>query len=138
MKTYSPKDGTLTIGGVIVQSADSIKIMYNEDHVSIKVDPEGRVVRTLNHNRTARVEVVLPPSSPTNDAFSAMAIADRQRLTSGVGPVQFADLNSQTKAHASNAWVVKTPDLDRNKEYGSFTWIFECDEMEFSVGGLTR
>ncbi len=134
---FDPKDHDLVIAGIMVQGyADGtmIKVMRNEDAVSLRVGATGDAVRMINRNRSGKIEVTLLPGSPTNDAFSLLLEAD-QRDKTGVGDGQLSDANGRTKMHCANVWCVKYPEHEISTSAPNKTWTFETDNMDLFIGG---
>lgn len=106
----------------------------NEDAFSMSVGAQGDVTRVRSRNRTGLVTITLQAASPTNDLLTAQAQLDE---LSGVsyGPLQIEDLNGNTLLLASVAWIKKAPAVEFGTEAGSREWVFECADLEMSVGG---
>ena len=54
----------------------------------------------------------------------------------GYGELLVKDLNgNDTFCHATDAWVMKWPKVERGKESGTIVWVFDCAAIEISPRG---
>jgi hypothetical protein len=137
--THNPDSFTFSIGSHLIQGyADDsmIKVMRNNDSVTLKVGVKGAGSRSISQDYSGRFEITLFPGTPSNTFLNALADADQ---TTGLGtlPAQLVDLNGRMFAHTEACWVVKKPDADVQKEVTSRTWILECANLEYFASGQT-
>jgi hypothetical protein len=139
-QTYNPQKCTFAWNGIIpVQFAEGafIRVSYNADAYTLSVGSDGQAARTLNADKSATFEITLMASSPTNDLYSAQATADRLAGT-GVHKGMVKDASGTARASAENLWIKKAADMERAKELGTATWVFETDNLDLFVGGTTE
>lgn len=135
--TYDPTSVIVIFGAIRLtgfMDGSFVTAERNADAWTTKAGAQGDVVRTKNLDRTGTVKVSLQQSSAANDLLSAQARIDE--LTNfGTQPVQIQDLNGTTLVHATNAWVKKYPNVEFGKELSAREWVFECETLDFTVGG---
>lgn len=142
-RNYDPGLYIVTFAGVIIRGfaeGSMIKIERAKDSYSMSVGAGGDVVRVKSRDRTGSVTVTLQSASPSNDALSAIIIADElgSTINAGVGALFVKDLNSNTVAAATNAWIRKITNVEAAMEHTSREWIFDCAELHIFSGGAFR
>lgn len=138
MRTYDPaKVLPSFLGGILTGFADGtfIEAERNEDGFALVVGASGEAARAQSRNRSGRITFTVLSTSPTNDFLSAIAAAD-ELLGTGVGEFQMIELGGSTLLHASNAWIMKQPKIERGKEVSNVEWVIECESLEVFAGGL--
>lgn len=136
--TYDPAKHLLSFAGNILTGAGKdtfIKASRDEDGFTKHKGVSGEGGRSKNNNNGGTVEYTCLAQSQTNDILSALAAAD-ELLGTGTGSLFCRELNGTTVLHSTIAWVKKHPDLERGKEAGEVTWIFDCDDLQIFNGGL--
>lgn len=113
-----------------------MKVTRNEEGFSLQMGVNGDGVRSKNNNQSGRVEFTVLQNSQANDILSALAAQDELAGTA-IGPLFIKQANGTTRVSAQNAWIVKQPDIERAKEAGTVTWLFESDKLEMFNGGLS-
>lgn len=139
MKTYDPAKVLFSFAGSLITGyADDtfIEAERAEDGFTLLVGASGEGARSKNNNKSGTVTVTLMASSQSNDILSALAAADELAGT-GVGALYLKELDGTTLVSAPAAWIKKMPSVSRGKEVGTVQWVFDCESMEMSVGGLT-
>lgn len=136
--TYDPSLNVFSFAGLNITGyapATYISVERNEDAFTLVVGASGEATRSHNRNRSGTVTLTLMASSQSNDALTAIALADEIGGT-GVSVLFLKEANGTTLVSASNAWVKKMPVVDRAKEAGTVEWVFECEDLNIFVGGL--
>ena len=136
--TYDPMLNVLSFAGLNITgfAPDTyISVERNEDAFTLVVGASGEATRSHNRNRSGLVTVTLMASSQSNDALSAIAVAD-EISGSGLSVLLLKEAHGTTLVSASNAWIKKLPVVDRAKEAGTVEWVFECEDLSIFVGGL--
>lgn len=136
-KPYDPKKNTLIIGAQIISGYGDgtyVKVSRNQDFVTLKMGTDGEGTRSISNDKSGRFEITLMQSTPSNDYLSSLAATDELSGT-GLVPILFRDASGTSIASCVNAWIVKLPDLEQQKEVNTRTWIFETDVLELFVGG---
>ena len=100
----------------------------------MRVGADGSVDRTNKNANDYRVEVSLMQTSLTNDALSAIAIADQAGNT-GVLQLAIKDLSGTTTFFAEQAWIGKQPDPDNGDTAGNRTWALDTGIAANFIGG---
>ena len=136
-RNYSPDEVSFTYKGVTIvgyAAGSFIKVKKSAPKFHKHVGSLGDVARTRDLDDSGEVTLTLLAQSPSNDTLQAFLDADAQ-FGNGYGTLQILDSNSATmEAHASIAWIVTTPELDRAKESGTTTWTFECADLDLENG----
>lgn len=135
--TYDPNQVSVIVGGKILSGFGDgtfVKISRNEQAFNLKVGVGGEGTRAKSNNKSGKFEFTLMQSSASNDALSAIAIAD-ELSGKGIVPCAVRDKSGRTIATALSAWVQKLPDSEFAKETSTRTWILETEELNLFVGG---
>jgi len=117
---------------------DFLTITNETDAFTSVVGTDGEVSRSKTNDRRATVEIVLMCTSPTNDLFSAIHLADLAAPGgAGVGALLVTDLNGSSLYTAGAAWIMKAPDVTYGREANERTWTLQVDKLiEFTGGNL--
>ena len=116
---------------------ESIKVARAEDSWSTHVSADGTVTRVRNNNRMGRISLVYGQNSPALDTLSAINQLDEASGTGGARTITVKDGNGRSIATAPQAWIVKPPDAEYQKEATTREWSFDCDQLTHTLGGLT-
>lgn len=142
LRQYDPRDVIVTWGPLLLQGFSDgtfVSAEYDEDAVTKHVGAQGAVTATVSANRGGKVTVTIGQASPTNDALSLIAAAQRQP---GAGLQRHAlmvkHVNGTTLIAAAEAWIQKVPNTEFGAEHAAREWIFDCAELEAHVGGSVR
>lgn len=138
VKTYSAKDHSIWFGDTEISGlADDFAVASRaEDAFIPTVSADGEVTRAKNANQMGSITITLKNSSASNDALSAAALAD-QVDGAGVKPIIVKDNFGTTVVSGAEAWVRKTPDVNRGKEVGDTEWVFDVAKLFIKPGGNT-
>jgi len=137
MLQYQPSNVTVVYAGLILTGYDDgtfVSIERNNDMWTLKTGADGYGTRAKSSDKSGRVTLTLLQSSPSNDALSAIALAD-ELSGAGVNPLLVRDGGGRTVASALSAWIVKIPQVEFAKEVGNRAWVFEADSLNIFVGG---
>ena len=124
IKTYNPKEVTVTCGSHIVEGfADDsfITIEFNGDGITKKVGCDGEIARAVSPDDTAKVKIVLLQTSDSNAYFSKKVDQDRD-TGDGMFPILIKDLKGGEVFSTEAAWVVKKSPLNRGKDTNNREW----------------
>lgn len=140
-RIYDSNEVQVAFAGVPVQGyadGDFLTISHETDAFSDVVGTDGEVSRSKTNDRRATVEIILMSTSPTNDLFSAIYLADiKSPGGAGVGALLVTDLNGTSLYTAGNAWIMKAPDVTYGREANERTWTIRVDKLiEFTGGNL--
>ena len=116
MKTYSPKEVSVVIGGAIIKSWDEVSVVMDEDRNVLSSATTGESTRTKNANRLGKIEITLPQTSEDNLALSGLLAIDT--------PIPCAVIDSGGNSlHVMPLGVImKSPDSGYAKENGTRIW----------------
>jgi len=116
LKTYSPKDVVVSVGGVDVRGYSDgtfITIDRSEDAFSMVTGSDGETTRSKNANESGSINITLKGSSASNDRLAIIALKD-EKDGSGIVPVIVKD-NSGTTVCASCLLYTSTSPRDRTR-----------------------
>jgi hypothetical protein len=138
ISTYDPALVFPSLAGIVLSGfADGtfIEAERSEDGFTLTVGASGEAARAQARNRSGRVTFTVLATSQVNDALSALAAQD-ELLSTGVGVFHMTEARGTTVLHAENAWIMKLPKIERNKEVATVEWVIECEDLEVFAGGL--
>ncbi|RPK29868.1 phage structural protein [Paenibacillus xylanexedens] len=120
MKTYDPKDITVTIKGVYLTgfSEDMVEIEKDEENFETKVGAQGDAQRNKINNPLATVTITLLGSSPQIKFMNNLA------NTGELFPFSLIDAGLDENVTATEAYVKKQP----TRTYGT-----ELEDREFEL-----
>lgn len=136
-KNYDPGKHIITFKGLMflaVASGTYCSVERHEDTFSYQYGSHGDMARVRHRKRGGRITLTLMGISPTNDQLSAIHALD-ERTGTGYGAFQITDLNGTTVVHATNAWIVRPPNVEVGDEHTDRQWTFDCDEIDMFIGG---
>lgn len=135
---YDPSRVSVTFGDINItgfMDGTFIEAERNEDGFTTHVGSTGDVARVRNLNRTGKITITLMAQATTNNFLQAVVRTGEQFGVGDVLPLLIKDLNSNTFCRANQAWIKKSPKVERAKEAGPCQWEFECAEIWISAGG---
>lgn len=139
VRTYNPARVLVLVGGVPLQGFSDgtfVEIAPMSDRVTSKSGADGEVARSIGTDKRHTITITLQQTSPSNDALSAMLLADE---LSGGGlpvPVMVQDLSGRTVFSADRSWISKAPSLTYASEIEDRTWTMETGKPSvYTVGG---
>lgn len=140
LKQYSPKDVTMTFGGVPFSGftdGDFITVEWDDDAFTLEKGADGETCWVANASYMGTVTVTLMSSSATNDYLSGIHIGDRVSLA-GVLPLFIKDSspNGRDLVTAAEARIVKMPTITKGNDVGTREWTFKAGELIIYAGGL--
>lgn len=114
VQTYDPKKVMVIWGGVVITGyaeGSMVNCEKNEESSTHAVGAQGEVTQIINSDDTGTVTISLKGNSPS----LSMLAADAQSHV--IKPLQVIDMNTGgLNAGGTEAWVTKTPDLNKGKE----------------------
>lgn len=137
VKTYSPAEVALVVGGVPVENFTSIKISYDNDRVKITEGSGGEATRTINVSKMGTIEIELPQTTGANALLSGQDQLFKSSVLSSMIPFNislFEDAmipilvkdNKGFSEHVMNqATLVKAPDATYGMDAGNRTWVYK-------------
>lgn len=139
VRTYNPARVLVLVGGVPLQGFSDgtfVEIAPAADRVTSKSGADGEVARSIGTDKRHTITITLQQTSPSNDALSAMLLADE---LSGGGlpvPVMVQDLSGRTVFAVDRGWVSKAPAISFAVESGDRVWTLETGKPAvYTLGG---
>ena len=137
VRTYDPAKIIVTFGPVIFTGyADGtfISVERNGNLFDKVRGADGGVDRVNRNAFDFGVTATLKQTSPTNDALSALVVAD-SLSNAGILPLMVKDLLGNTLFAAPQAWIAKEPTMENGKDLGNREWLFETGPAANFIGG---
>lgn len=137
IKTFDPAKHIVTFNGITLLAPASgtyVTAEKHEDTFTYQYGAHGDMARVRSRKAGGRITMILMGISPTNDQLSQMHLLD-MRTGAGYGAIQIQDLNGTTLVHATNAWIVRPPNVQVADEHTDREWAFDCESLDIWVGG---
>lgn len=136
VRTYSPKDVSVILGGNILSGFGEdtfIEIEYDAEDFTRTVGVDGFASRALSANTAANVSMTFAQTSPSNDILTNILKNDRSN--NEVVTLLIRDNFGTTFFSASYAWVSTKPDFSMGVDVGEVTWVLHTSELvEYNFG----
>jgi len=141
MKVYDSSKVSVTLGPISVSSGRAkgpfVKISNEADDYSDDAGADGEVVRWANKDDRATVTLILMASSESNQALSALRIADKIAPNgAGIVPIMIKDGNGDSLFTAKDCWIAKAPDAEYGQEPGTREWKLRCANLIRNDAGM--
>lgn len=140
IRQYDPALYVISFAGIratMLSEGEFVNVERDVDAFAKRIGATGDIVRVRNRNKGGTATVTLLAESPTNDAWSSLALAD-ERLGTGMGVFSVVHLNGTTVCESTFAWVKKFPAVTGSggeEGAGDRVWVFDLAELEVFVGG---
>lgn len=134
IKTYNPKEVTISLGSHIVSGYDEdsfISIEAAGDGITKKVGCSGEIVRSINPDDTFNIKISLLQTSESN-TWLQDSFTNDYNTGEGMWPILVKDLKGGLIFSSDNAWVVKSAPQGFGREASSREW-----EIQTGGGTLT-
>lgn len=132
LKKYNLLVGVTPIQGYADGEAFSLEL--DDDLYQKVTGADGDTSRSRRHGMSASAKINLMQTSPSNDALSGYALADRIN-NAGIIPITIRDLLGTTVIFGAYAWVKKPPVVSAGKEVTNREWMLDIASIELFVGG---
>lgn len=124
IKTYNPKEVTMTLGSHIVSGyADDsfLTIDPSGDGITKKVGCDGEIVRSVSPDDTFVVKITVLQTSDTNSFLEQRAALDR-KTGDGMFPVLIKDLKGGMVFSSDAAWPIRSASRQFGRESNNREW----------------
>jgi len=138
VRTYDPKRIVITIGSQNITGLAEdtfLSIEQTGDGTQSQAGADGEVARSISHNPLHRVTLTLQQTSLSNDFLSDLLKSDRASGGGGIVPLQINDLRGSSLFAASQAWVVKWPNIENGAEVSDREWLIDAVATDIHIGG---
>ena len=139
MHTYNAAKVTVVFSGYPISGfADGtfVNITTINDVITTQVGADGEVARAINTDRRCTVTITLQQTSQSNDFLSTFFNVDILTCGGRTGPILIQDLCGTTLFMASEAWIVKPPDMEYGKEVLTRAWQLQTvGPSVYTIGG---
>lgn len=138
VRTYDPKLVSLSVmGNPISGYADgsAIVVERRNDMWATSVGADGvDTSRAKSNDKSGTITITLAQTSGSNDILAAYMKAD-EVSNNGVVAINCTDTLGTTELFTAKAWIRKAPNVEFSKEVTSREWVFDCADLDMSVGG---
>ena len=137
VRTFSPEETVLTVNGVPIggfTDGTGITVRRSSDSFTKKSGMKGVVSRAKTADKSGEIVITLAQTSPSNDVLSALVALDEAQST-GVVPVQVADLSGRSVYATAKAWIRKPAEGSFGKEISDRQWTLDCADLFMFSGG---
>lgn len=136
VRTYDPSKIIITLGPIIVSGyADGTFVSIERNGPLFeKVRGADGAVDRVNKNATDfTVTITLKQTSPTNNAFSALVLADLT-TNSGALPLMIKDTNGTSLFAAAQAWIATEATAEESSDLSTREWVIETGPAANLIG----
>lgn len=116
VQVFDPMKVMVIWGGVVLTGyaeGSIVSCEKSEESSNAKVGALGEVTQMINSDNTGKITISLATNSPS------LGMLTRDAQAHSIKPIQVIDMNTEAlNAGGSEAWVIKTPDLNKTREVG--------------------
>lgn len=137
VKTYDPKQVQLIIGGNQIggfADGEFINAERDEDAFTKVTGADGETSRAKSNNKAGSLTLTLAGTSSSNDALSAIAIAD-ELDNDGIVEVYIKDTLGTSVLFSAQGWIRKMPAYSADKEITNREWVLDLANVDTFIGG---
>lgn len=138
---FDPKNVLLIFGPLHIKGfaeGTFIDVARASDTFTTTAGSDGETVRTLSNNKIGTVTFTLMQNSKSNDALSALLLADEES-GSGVWELLIVEKNGTTKVAGPVSYIKRWPNISyQSGSAATRTWIIEAPELIMYVGSTTE
>jgi hypothetical protein len=141
MKVYDSSEVSVILGAINVDSGRAkgpfVRVEAESDDYGDDVGADGETVRWAIHDDRATVTLILMASSASNQALSALRLADKIAPNgAGIVPFLLKDNNSSTMLiEAEAGWIARVPNTERGQEPGQVEWKIRLANAKHNIAG---
>lgn len=139
-KVYSANEVSCIVGVIPIDSGrgddEFLSITKEEDTFTVKTGVDGEATFSENKNNVHRVKITVMQTSSANALLSAIHLGDiKVAGGAGIVPLMVRDKQGLDLFVATEARIVKWPDLAYAKDAGTVQWELICPNPERFIGG---
>jgi hypothetical protein len=137
VRTYDPGKVSFVFSGIIATGYADDEFIAVERMTDTWMDSagtDGYVTRARSGDNRGTITVTLSQTSPTNDAFQALALAD-ELSGNGAGYALLRDASGRTICSADTAWIVKPPAVSFGRSPVNRVWVIRASNLIIATGG---
>lgn len=136
LNTYDPKQVNLVVAGQIMSgyAEDTfIEVSRNANSFELQMGADGDATRSRSNNKSGQLKLTLRQGSASNEALSALAVAD-EASNGSVFSFGLKDSSGTSLYAAATAWIVKPADSAFAVKSGTRQWMIETDNLQAFIG----
>lgn len=138
LKSYSPKNVTVSGDSETIVSWESVGVEYDEDRWKFQEAATGEVTRTRHEGKLGTITFVFPQTSNDNDVLNSL-VAEQDATELGDIPPTISLLvkdNWGNSLHSMpQATLLKKPKSDYESDPTDREWVFKGELENHTVGG---
>lgn len=136
IKTYNPKDTTITIGTHIVKDYDNgqfIEVAFEEDTYEHLSSADGIEMRIKKNDNRATATITLMQSSESAVFLNGVYLADRI-TDAGVLPFQLKDTRTGDLIVTEACWIRRAPTYTRGNSKEAISFQLSLSSPDITLG----
>ncbi|MGL4445599.1 MAG: hypothetical protein ACRCU1_18395 [Alsobacter sp.] len=134
---YDPLDWKLTFGGILITgfvTGSFLKVMHRTPAATTIIGADGEGTFVVSHDRSGQCEFTLRREVSVNLALSAKLNLVRRGSRLAIGPLFVENVRTKSTAKATNAILVKSPDMEGATDYTPIIWTLEAIKLDMFNG----
>jgi hypothetical protein len=134
---YDPLDWKLTFGGILITgfvTGSFLKVMHRTNAVQTIIGADGEGTFVVSHDQSGQMEFTLRREVSVNIALSAKLALARGGRREAIGPLFVENVRTKSTAKATNAILVKSPDMEGATDYTPIIWTLEAIKLDMFNG----
>lgn len=137
--TYDPDQQDTIVGGAPMTGwadGEFITVAFNANLYETIVGTDGDTTRVKVLDGSAIMTCKVMQTSRFNDFLSALVVLGRSSNGGAdIFPVIFKDRGGTTLFTSPKCWIVKIPDMSRDKTAKAHEWQIFCTDAKMFLGG---
>jgi hypothetical protein len=134
---YDPLDWKLTFSGILITgfvTGSFLKVTHRTNAASTVIGADGEGTFVISHDQSGQMEFTLRREVSVNLALSAKLALTRRGSRQAVGPFFLENVRTKSIAKATNAILVKSPDMEGATDYTPIVWTIEAIKLDMFNG----
>lgn len=112
-----------------------LKVEFTSDAFTSIAGSDGEVTRSKTNDMRAKVTISLGQMSDGNQVLSAIHNLDLLGPNgAGIGALLINDRNGNTILSADAAWIMKFPNVTRDRQSTKNEWVLEASKLKAFIG----
>ena len=138
LRSYSPKNVTVSGDAELITSWQSATVEYDEDRWGFTEATTGEVTRTRHEGKLGTITLVLPQTTTDNGAVNELTLEQDTVEIGAVTPTIALTINDNwgNSLHSiPEATLVKKPSCEFSADPSDREWIFKGELDNHTIGG---
>lgn len=138
LKSYSPKNVTISGDASLITSWQSCTVEYQEDRWNFTEATTGEVTRSRHEGKLGTLTIVLPQTTTDNESVNSL-VSEQDAVEVGIIPPTIAltvkDNWGRSIHSIPQATLVKKPSCEFSADPSDREWMFRGELDNHTVGG---